>query len=111
MLKYFAFVGKLKWPETLTFLPVNNPIVAPTKIPSAPSSKIYLKYFPIQTSKFLTPEPECDSVTAIRFRRQLFFDRGQYNAKIMEEKQAAEDGLNFDILKQFFAQKGQFFDP
>ena len=47
MLKYFAFVGKLKWPETLTFLPVNNPIVAPTKIPSAPSSKIYLKYFPI----------------------------------------------------------------
>ena len=97
MLKYLAFVGKLKWPETLTFLPVNNPIVAPTKIPSAPSSKIYLKYFPIQTSKFLTPEPECDSVTAIRFRRQLFFDRGQYNAKIMEEKQAAEDGLNFDI--------------
>ena len=58
MLKYGYFVAKgLKCPDRRGWhFPSQYPIVDLSKIPSAPSSIIYLKYFPIQTSKFLTLE-------------------------------------------------------
>ena len=100
MLKYGYFVAKgLKCPDRRGWhFPSQYPIVDLSKIPSAPSSIIYLKYFPIQTSKFLTLETLY--ITAIWFRRQLLPDAATLHKVSLKTFTTLNFKFAFDKLEQ-----------